>query len=233
MNRPQQLVIVRHAESMRNWAKRGSTYFPDEDSRSLVEGVPDQDIPITELGWNQARQTGVALRERFGTFNYIYHSGYLRTIETLNGILEAYTPEERARMRIRSNLFIRERDPGYTYEMTTKEADVAFPYLKSYWKEFGGFLAVPPGGESIAQMCQRVYLFIKKLYTDRVGERVLVVTHGGTIRAFRYILEHWTYDQVLTEWHGNAPQNCSLTTYGYDQGTERLELKAYNEVFWK
>lgn len=148
-------------------------------------------------------------------------------------ILEAYTAEERTRMRIRSNLFIRERDPGYTYEMTTEEADAAFPYLRNYWKEFGGFLAVPPGGESIAQMCQRVYLFIKKLYNDRVGERVLVITHGGTIRAFRYILEHWTYNQVLTEWHGNAPQNCSLTTYEYSQETERLMLKAYNEVLWK
>ena len=28
------------------------------------------------------------------------------------------------------------------------------------------------------------------------GKRVLVVTHGGTIFCFRYVLERWTYEEA-------------------------------------
>ena len=43
--------------------------------------------------------------------------------------------------------------------------------------------ARPPGGESIAQVVERVHSFIDILIRDRAGERVLVITHGGTLRA--------------------------------------------------
>jgi 2,3-bisphosphoglycerate-dependent phosphoglycerate mutase len=232
MDRPRRLVLVRHAESARNEAKKGSTYFADDAARRTVQGVPDHENPLTPIGHEQAKQTGIAIRERFGTFDYIYHSGYQRTIQTIDGILDAYTPEEREQMHIRSNMFIRERDPGYTYDMTEAEAEAAFPWLKEYWQTFGGFFARPPGGESLAEVTERVYLFLNTLFRDRAGQDILIGMHGGTLRAFRYILERWDYDQALKWPAGESPSNCGVTVYEYDEKLERLVLVDYNQVYW-
>src|SRR5579872_1430845 len=132
MERPQQLVLVRHAQSARNEIKKGKVYFEGDEERSAIKGIPDHDIPLTALGVEQAEQTGVALRENHGPFDYVYHSGYVRTADTTEHILSAYSPEERAKIEVRHNPFIRERDPGYTYEMTTEEAEAAFPWLREH-----------------------------------------------------------------------------------------------------
>jgi len=232
MNRPLQLSLVRHAESARNAAKGQNIYFTDDEARKNVKGIPDQEISITLKGQEQAKITGVKLREEFGTFDYVYHSGYKRTRDTAEAILNAYSAEERLRVKVRENLFIRERDPGYTYDMTEDEVLQHFPWFPEYWKTFGGFLSRPVGGESLAQVVERVYTFLNMLFRDRAGKKILVVTHGGTLRCFRYLLERWTYDQALKWPDGQSPKNCGVTTYMYDREQERLILKNYNKVYY-
>lgn len=233
MTRPSRLILVRHAESERNVAKKGSVFFADDESRRAVQGAPDHAIPLTAEGHRQAAETGAALRARFGTFDYAYHSGYRRTVETTEGILSAFPEEERAAIRVRLNVFLRERDSGYAYDMTTAEAEAAFPWLQEYWKTSGSFFARPPGGESVAQVCERVYLFINMLFRDRVGQRVLVVTHGVTLRAFRFLLERWTYEEVGERFRKDPPENCSVTMYEHDAAAGRLVLREYNTVHWR
>src|SRR5262245_48063056 len=150
MDRPSLLVLVRHGESERGVAQKGNTYFIDEESRRSVRGVPDHKIPLTATGVHQAEVTGRLVRERFGQFHYAYHSGYLRTVDTTDCILRAYSDEERAAIEVRHSLFIRERDSGHAYDMTTAEADAAFPWLRDYWETTGSLFAHPPGGESLA-----------------------------------------------------------------------------------
>lgn len=70
--------------------------------------------------------------------------------------------------------------------MTTTEAEAAFPWLQGYWDTFGRFFARPPGGESLAEVATRVYLFLGMLFRDRPQQRILVVSHAGTLRVFRY-----------------------------------------------
>lgn len=122
-DRPNRLVIVRHGESTRNLAKNGSTYFADEEARVSVQGIPDHLIKLTDAGIAHAKITGAQIRKRFRKFDYAYTSGYLRTDQTLEAILEAYPEKERRKIKVRKNPFIRERDPGYTYDMTTAEAE--------------------------------------------------------------------------------------------------------------
>jgi broad specificity phosphatase PhoE len=233
INRPSLLVLVRHAESLRNQVKRGKVYFVDDGARRDIKGIPDHKIPLTDIGLEQARQTGLAVRARFGCPDYVYHSGYLRTVQTTEGILAAYPEEERSAIKVRSNIFIRERDPGYTYGMTREEAERQFPFMQEYWQEFGGFMARPIGGESLAQVCERVYLFLNMLFRDRAGQRIFIVTHGGTIRCFRFLLERWDYDQAEHWPPGQSPKNCGLTVYEHDQPAGHLLLREYNTVYWK
>lgn len=231
--RPEQVIFIRHAESARNQAKKGTTYFADEYARKALQGIPDQDIPLTPQGVEQAKKTGVYLRERFGSPDYFYHSGYLRTRQTLEGILQAFTPTEQTSIRVRMNHFIRERDPGYTYDMTEQEAENHFPWLKSYWVTFGGFFARPPGGESLADVSGRVHTFLNSLFRDRAGKKVWVQLHGGTLRTVRFLLERWTYEQAL-EWPaGQNPKNCGITVYNFDKKLGRLVLQEYNTTAWE
>jgi broad specificity phosphatase PhoE len=177
-------------------------------------------------------QTGKSLRKLFGVPDYLYHSGYLRTLQTTNGILTAYTAEEKEHIKVRMNPSIRERDAGYAYDMTEAEAEAAFPWLQEHWKTVGGFFARPPGGESLSDVADRLYKFINMLFRDRPGQKVFVVTHGGTLRAFRFILERWDYEQALRWPEGQSPENCGVTHYKYDAAAERLVLHSYNKVLW-
>jgi broad specificity phosphatase PhoE len=102
-------VLLRHAESARNVAKKGNRFFLDDEARKAVQGVPDHRTPLTNRGQQQALQTGMALRRDFGLFDYAYHSGYQRTRETLECVLNAYPTDERQRIQVRHHFFLRER----------------------------------------------------------------------------------------------------------------------------
>lgn len=230
-SRPALLVLVRHGESQRNIIRRKNRFFLDDEARRPIQGIPDHRIGLTERGWRQARETGLALQARFGGFDQIYHSGYRRAVETTQGILEAYPPQARGRMRVRHHLFIRERDQGYAYDMTDAEATAAFPWLQGYWNTFGPFFARPPGGESLAQVCERVYTFLQKLARTMAGRRVLLVTHGGTIWCCRYVIERWTYEEAEHRFATEHVHNCSITSYALE-GTH-LTLREAGTVYWR
>jgi broad specificity phosphatase PhoE len=234
MDRPSLVVLVRHAESLRNRVKKNNKYLPKDESSAIIRGVPDHRIPITEFGIQQSVITGVKIRERFGVFDVAYKSGYLRTEQTLDGILSAYTDEERAQTKIRVSDFIRERRAGYTYDMTTEEAQAAFPYLDECWERDGPFYAVPPGGESQNDVCRITFHFVGLLKRQRPGKKVLVVLHGGSKWGVRYNVEGWTPDEYIHRYeHDPRPENCGVTTYRYSEKTGRLELEDYNVVYWK
>ncbi|MDO8571056.1 MAG: phosphoglycerate mutase family protein [bacterium] len=234
IERPSLLVIVRHGESARNVALQSSLYLPKEDL-DRFEGIPDHKIPLTEEGKRQARETGIAIRKKYGVFDVVYDSQYLRTIQTRDGILEAYTPLQRERMKIRHSHLVREREPGYTFGMSDEDVEQYFPWFKRYWDSFGYFYARPPGGENQAEVCQRVHDFVNNdLVRIRRGKKVLIVTHGGTIRAFRFNLEKWTPEDYMREFEeGEHPTYCGVTAYRHSRDTGRLEEKEYNTVYWK
>jgi broad specificity phosphatase PhoE len=229
---PALLVLVRHGQSERNVAKPDNRFFLDDEARQSVRGVADHRIALTAEGRRQALETGVALRARYGVFDRVYHSGYRRTIETADGVLSAYSAGERAAMPVQHELFIRERDAGHAYDMTDSEALAAFPWLQDYWQTHGPFFARPPGGESLAEVCGRVHTFLDELAATQAGRRLLVVTHAGTLRCFRSVLEGWTYEEAERRFTPELIPHCSVTWYGCDAPAGRPVLGAACEVFW-
>jgi 2,3-bisphosphoglycerate-dependent phosphoglycerate mutase len=231
--RPSVVVLVRNAESARNVAKKGNRFFLDDEARKSVQGVSDHRTALTAEGRRQAQRTGPALREAFGVFDYAYHSGYQRTRETLEHLLAGYPADERSAMCVRHHLFLRERDTGFTFDMTTAEAEAAFPWLQDYWNTYGPIFGRPPGGESLADVAKRAYLFLGMLFRERAGQRVLVVTHGGTLWMFRMLLERWTWEEAEERFtHGSVPQ-CSVTSYRYEPAANRLVAGDVSRVYWR
>src|SRR5215471_9268450 len=82
---PDLLVIVRHGQSERNVAKDQAK----ATGNATVWGssLRDVDTPLTALGVQQAIETGKFLRDRV-TFDVIFSSPYMRTLQTSQHIAE-------------------------------------------------------------------------------------------------------------------------------------------------
>lgn len=230
--KPKLLIVRRHAESLRNRVKNKNVYLPDDESAAILKGIPDHRIPITDLGKQQAERIGEYVREKYGIMDCYYDSGYKRTIMTREFSLGCVSKKELRHSKIRSHNFLAERFPGYTYDMTTEQAQEAFPYLQAHFDLFGTFYGVPPGGESQAWVTQRVHAFLGMMFRHRVGQKVLLDTHGGTMRAIRYILEGWDVGKYESTYHIEAPPNCAILVYKLSKKTGQLKLKKGPFVPW-
>ena len=226
MTLPESLVLVRHAESERNMARRVGVFLADDAARAEMGGRPDHLVLLTERGRAQAEAAGRMIRARVGDVDAAYDSGYVRTAETLTGILAAWP--EGGRPPRATDLALRERDIGYTWNMTAGEARASFPWLQHYWDTAGPFFAKPPGGESVAEVCVRVRAFLDRLRREHGGRRVLAVTHGRTIAALRCVIEGWDVARTEAYLNGPSARNASVTVY--DRAGDALALREYDVV---
>src|SRR3989344_7561162 len=145
---PITLVLLRHGETTRNVIEEDPRckcrlVYADDEARKRVGVARDRLLPLSDKGRKQARRAGKGLRNQFGVFDFIFHSGYLRAEHTAKLVLTAYNESERMRTEVRINPGIRERDPGYCYNMTEEEVEKHFPWFLGYWNSTDPFIRVP------------------------------------------------------------------------------------------
>ena len=151
------LLLARHGESDWNHTKRW-------------QGFADR--PLTERGRGQAQELADRLA---GTeLDAVYSSDLQRARETAEvvarskGLDVGTTPD------------LREVDVGSWSGLTRAEAEARFPEAYARWLQGAeGW----DDGESYEQLSQRVMRAIRTIATAHDDARVLVVAHGGTIRA--------------------------------------------------
>jgi 2,3-bisphosphoglycerate-dependent phosphoglycerate mutase len=232
-SKPRQLVLVRHGQSLLNVARAHSpVFFTSCEDRDRFANLPDHKVGLSEQGVLQAKETGKALKRLGFTFDVAYDSGYQRTIDTLDHILEAYSPEERITMRRKYDIMFREREGGYSYGMTRAEFEERYPWFHEYWKTMGPIFARPMGGESIADALNRVVIAKNTLFQECDGERVLFVTHGRILALMRSLLENWPPSELERLMIGHSPSNCGVTVYNYSEAKRKFELAEYNTCHW-
>jgi 2,3-bisphosphoglycerate-dependent phosphoglycerate mutase len=227
MKIPSLLVIVRHAESERNVAMEGRLFLSEAKHSNELKR-PDHHVALTSRGHTQATATGKALSTRFGRFDVAYDSGYRRTVETLDRICEAYEPE--AQPKRCSDTDLRERENGYTWNMTTTEVATAFPWLQPYWDATGPFFARPPGGESICDVCVRTQRSLEHVFDAHDSNKVLLVSHGRAIASLRHYLEQWDIARTEAFLTGPSPRNAGFSVY--QRVGNVLVLQEYDTVTW-
>ncbi|MCA9364556.1 MAG: phosphoglycerate mutase family protein [Candidatus Moranbacteria bacterium] len=178
---PKLLVLIRHAESVRNATKNGSVYFPDEESRGRYRGTPDHNISLSDEGVKHAHRISPPFHSLFGIPNFIFHSGYKRVTQTIDAMLSSYGHDELQETKTAQDFLLRERDPGFIYDMTHSEANHFFPFVEEHFHTKRPFFARPPGGESLADVAVRLRIFwhdvILRLCANK---RVFIFAHGGT-----------------------------------------------------
>ena len=153
------LIMVRHGQTTWNAQKR-------------YQG--QSDVPLDETG----RQQATALARYFASehINTIYSSDLQRAVQTAQAIARATAVPVIADVRLREIAF--GRWEGLTY----MEIQERWPEEYQGWQN-DPLARVPPGGETLAQIEQRVGAFVGDIRRKHDGQTVLVVAHGGSLRA--------------------------------------------------
>ena len=233
MNLPKKLILIRHAESVRNKSLGGNLFLNNKKAFDEISTTPDHKISITKKGISQAKQTSKFLYENIGIPDIVFNSGYTRTRQTTEYVLSKY---KKHKINIKEDLSIRERENGYTYILMEDEKDINFPYLQKYWEVVGSLFARPVGGESLMDVIERrLNPFLNKIFKEHEGETVVLVTHGRVIQCIRFILDNMSHEEmeVFMADKDKTPKNCSVSIYEFDDKSKALKLKQWNKVYWK
>ncbi|MCS5719415.1 histidine phosphatase family protein [Herbiconiux sp. CPCC 205763] len=184
-------TFVRHGQTDWNFQKR-------------IQGSTD--IPLNEIGREQARETGAALAER--TWDGIVASPLSRareTAEIIAGIVGLGEPELVGALV--------ERSYGEVEGLNAAELAERFPDP----------MADVPGREKRSHVVRRVLPALEKLAAEHPAESLIVVSHGGVIGSLiRYVTEKALPQQ------GHAIPNGSAHDFVVDGG--ELSIIAFNGV---
>ena len=220
---PSLLVVVRHGESLRNAVKGGRLDYPDTPEAREMAHLQDHQIPLSPRGREQATALGPVLRERFERFDRCYDSGYRRAVETRELALAAgYPSEALTQLAVRSDMLLREREPGLMRTMTAAEMDES-PLLKRWLAEYEAnpFQTRHLGGESVADVCDRVRQFLLLVVEHHSADRVLVFSHDLVMKAFRIVLERQTVATAIETVRSLEIKNCGFHAYSTEAGVWR------------
>jgi broad specificity phosphatase PhoE len=157
------IFLARHGESDWNVEKR-------------FQGHSDR--PLTERGREQAH----ALADLVGTekIDAIYTSPLSRARET------AEIVAARAGLEAVALPELREVDTGSWSGLSRADVETRFPEGFARWRSGGSGWE---NGESYEEMAERVIGALRKIAEDHPDDRVLVISHGGPIRAIHAAAE--------------------------------------------
>ncbi len=185
-----ELLLVRHGETDWNAERRWQGHA---------------DPPLNEQGRTQARE--LADRLAGERVDAVYASDLRRARETAEIVAERLGAE------VHSLPELREIDVGNWSGLTTAEIGERFPGALERMKEHGyGWR----DGETPPQLAERVLGAVRRIAAEHPAGRVLVVGHGGTIRAIRAAAAGVDY----AEYRRRTPvvENCSVSRLTCEDG---------------
>ena len=212
---PHRVLLLRHGQSMGNI---------DE---CLYSTTPDNAMPLTPLGWQQAQKAGQLLQSLVvGPRVHFIVSPYVRTVETLHGVWSAWCPpgpgwhetlQEQYGFSWHQDPRIREQDFGNFQEPSKiKQA-------KKDRQQFGAFYYRFPHGESASDVYDRISTFLDSLWRSfdyNSCETYVIVTHGIAIRVLLARYFRYTVDQFHLL---SNPRNCEVVVLEHD-GRGKLQF---------
>ena len=159
-----ELIIIRHGQS-------------DGNRTACFTGQTD--VPLTELGRKQAQLTADHLKTTH--IDAIFSSDLTRAMQTAKPIAEGHG------LKITPCPELREIWAGQWEGLPLAELGNLFPEDFGRWKEDLAHCRCT-GGESIAELAERVYAFCRKIADSNEGRTVCIVSHATPIRTLRCTL---------------------------------------------
>ena len=170
------LALVRHGQSLWNLQNRFTGWV---------------DVPLTELGEQEARTAGKHLTDI--TFDVAYTSVLRRAQDTLRIIMETTGMD----IPVIQDQALNERHYGDLQGLNKKRTAERYGDEQVHiWRR--SFRTPPPGGEALKDTCERTLPFFERaiLGDIRDGRNVLVVAHGNSNRSIVMQLDGLDEDEV-------------------------------------
>lgn len=230
MTTPDDLVLVRHGESVGNVAAHAERAGDLSKYTKEYSSTPGHRWPITATGIAQVGCTGAWLGTEFvredGTlFDQHYASPFTRSRQTAGhlGLMHQRVPPVSPQWRV--NRALRERDWGDVGSISRTEFRSRPEYaLSARHQSSNPLYWTPPGGESIAWVAEnRVRNVLDTLHREAAGAQVIAVTHGEMMMAFRLVLERLsdTDFEAMVADRSQRPSNGGVLHYSRTGPTER------------
>ncbi len=160
-----ELYLVRHGETESNKQKR-------------YQGWTES--PLSEKGLRQAENAGLFLSRM--EVSAVYSSDLNRAVNTAQVIGAARG------LKPKVTPLLREIHFGEWEGLTFEEIEKSWGHQISSWLD-DPFHKAAPGGETLEKVCQRMRIFLEEVSgIHQDGDRLVAVSHGGSIRALLYNL---------------------------------------------
>ncbi|MFB9237802.1 histidine phosphatase family protein [Plantactinospora siamensis] len=217
-----QLWIVRHGESVGNVA---AAKAETDGVESIDLTDRDADVPLSDLGREQAAATGRWLTglAQGNRPTVAVVSPYRRTAQTAEAALaDTGIPgsvDER----------LRDRELGILDLLTSLGVRKRYPDEVTRRNRLGKFYYRPPGGESWADVALRLRALLGDLRRDHTGERVVLFGHEAIVLLLRYLIEGLDEPTLVRLARETTVANCSVTGWAADE-SGRLRLVTFNNV---
>ena len=167
------LILTRHAES--EWNASG-------------KWTGRTDVHLSEKGFHEASMLGIAVRDMDIHLDEAYCSEQVRTLETLEGIINA---SQQFDVPVYRRGDVNERDYGeYTgknkWDMQQLVGDEEFTAIRRGWNH------PVPGGETLKDVYERAVPFYTNELLPKLkdGKNIIIVAHGNSLRALMKYIEN-------------------------------------------
>lgn len=201
--KPTNIFIIRHGESEGNVDK------------TIYSRKADYALDLTENGREQAKKAALKLNSIIEGKVEFYTSSWYRARQTC-GIIQSYFYGS----KIKEDPRLREQE--WSGKLPTENNDIG-----NERDEFGHFYYRFNGGESAADVFDRISTFLETLYRDfnKIGypENLIIVGHGMTNRVLLMRWLHWTVEEFELV---RNPKNCEF----YQLQLENDKYKLISEL---
>jgi probable phosphoglycerate mutase len=188
-----EFLLVRHGET-------------DWNAERRWQGHADR--PLNERGRAQAKELAELLAGE--PIDAVYSSDLSRARETAAAVAARLGAD------VRTLRELREIDVGEFSGLTAADVEERHPEAMRRLREHGyGWTS----GESPRQMEERVLAALRHIAAEHPGGRVLVVGHGGTIRAVAALASALGYGEYRRR--NPVVENCSVTRIAYEDNSFR------------
>jgi broad specificity phosphatase PhoE len=184
------IILARHGET--DWNREGRWQGHSNTS-------------LNELGKEQARQLADELD---GEVDVVYSSDLARARETAEIIAE------RLGLEVEVDARLRERSFGSWEGLTHPEVEARDAEALARWRAGEGYGALDAEPHDL--FADRMSRFLQDVLERHPGERVLVITHGGSMRVTHALVRGLDY--VRDRGAIPAVENCAVAKYAARDG---------------
>lgn len=197
------IFLIRHGQSLGN------------TDRKYYKLIPDNQVPLTEKGTQQALAAGLELGPMLSNSKIaIYYSPWTRAFQTKDLIIKSLNDYSKCLdiYKEQECAIIHEQLYSFNHEdmQTVEYVDLDHPTIKTY----GSFWYKSGNVESYNEVYQRAFTFWTNiLLTHNRETDIVIVSHGIFLKALQMVIQNLTINQFLLL---EDFRNCEIRQIEYE-----------------